>query len=81
MATIQDKIDTIEEADNYIAQSLIIKSYDNRGLTVKWLEENADPTDGTANRKERYFGTALTDQALNPLKRAVETETNVNDPR
>jgi len=39
MGTVQEKMTWIEtERPDYVKNSLIIKSYDERGVTMKWLE-------------------------------------------
>jgi len=52
MATLQDEMDTIEGGTDYVPNSLIIKSFDNNGLTFKWLESNVS---GTADRKQKFI--------------------------
>jgi hypothetical protein len=39
MVTVQEKMTWIEtERPNYVTKSLIIKSFDRNGVTMKWLE-------------------------------------------
>ena len=81
MDTVQTKRDAIETLSDYIEGSLIMKSYDDRGCILKWLAENADPSDGTSNRREKFLCTKIEDNNLNPMKRRVEAESLVNNPQ
>ena len=51
MVTVQEKIDEIEGGANYVTNSLILKSHDDRGLVLKWLEQDT----GVAERKELFI--------------------------
>lgn len=83
MATLRDKIQDIKNSTGYIAGSFIIKSADDDGLVAKWLEENADPGDGTANRKQRFMQLKKSEAKtiLQYRKRTVLYTIDVNDPQ
>jgi hypothetical protein len=51
MVTVQEKMDEIENGVNYVNGSLVIKSYDDRGVVLKWLEQSA----GVAERKKLFI--------------------------
>ncbi|RLE39469.1 hypothetical protein DRJ17_00785 [Candidatus Woesearchaeota archaeon] len=70
MVTVQEKMDAIESGPNYVHGSLIIKSYDDRGVVLKWLEQSS----GVAERKE-HFIELNEDESNMPL----ENRTAVND--
>jgi len=52
MALIKDTMDTIEQGTDYVTGSLIIKSFDDRGVVLKWLEDNGL---GSADRKQKFI--------------------------
>ncbi len=70
MVTVQEKMDTIEAGPNYVSGSLIIKSSDDRGVVLKWLEQS----NGVAERKE-HFIQLDEDESNLPL----EERTAIND--
>lgn len=70
MVTVQTKMDEIENGTNYVSNSLIIKSHDDRGMILKWLEQS----NGVAERKERFI--ELDEEESNM---ALESRTAIND--
>ena len=71
MTTLQEKWDTIELDSDYVPKSLIMKSWDYRGATLKWLVDNG----GVANRKERFF--ELDQNSIKVFKKDVLSEIDV----
>lgn len=67
MTTMQEEWDLIEAKSNHVLGSLIVKSSDERGCTLKWLEEE----NGIGKRKERFFHTKDGDSEGQILKREV----------
>jgi len=82
MATFKDEKDIITGGDDYIAGSLIIKAHDDNGIVLKWLEENASPSDGTSNRKERFIELDPTESEAKPAydDRTAVSTININNP-
>jgi len=80
MATIQDKINTIEDGADYVPNSLIIKSHDNKGCVLKWLESNQS---GTGDRKERFVELDETEATtvLRLFNKTAVSDIDVNDPQ
>jgi len=78
MANVQDKINTIEAVQDYVPNSIIIKSYDNKGLVLKWLEENQS---NTADRKEKFIELDESEKQSVPklLDRTAVSEIIVNN--
>lgn len=69
MTTVQDKMTEIESGPNYVNNSLILKCNDDRGLVLKWLEEDM----GVAERKELFIELSEAESNM-----AVEKRTAVN---
>ncbi|MCF7859185.1 MAG: hypothetical protein K9N07_07670 [Candidatus Cloacimonetes bacterium] len=69
MVTVQEKIDEIENGLNYVTNSLILKSHDDRGLVIKWLEQDL----GVAERKEIFIELNEDESHM-----AVEKRTSIN---
>jgi len=78
MAKVKDKKSDIENGANYVAQSLIVKSKDEKGVVLKWLESNAG---GTADRKEMFIATNINERGLALELRTVVTDIIVNQPQ
>ena len=76
MAKLQVTIDTIEAITEYVAGSLIIKSSDENGCVLKWLEDNGT----TADRKEKFVQTDIADKNKPVTRREVLGEIMVNNP-
>ena len=76
--TIQDKIDAIEAGTDYVPNSLVVKSFDERGCTFKWLEKNIYDT---ADRKQNFIelNPDEKDKSL-PLRTAVN-EIMISEPQ
>lgn len=51
MVTIKEKFTEIESQQNYVKNSLIVHSMDNRGAVIKWLVESG----GVAERKKIFI--------------------------
>jgi len=76
MSTVQDKINEIENQANYVNGSLIIKSYDDRGLVMKWLEQDF----GVAERKELFIELNEDDSHLDVEERTAVSQIEVEPP-
>lgn len=77
MATVKDKLDTIEAGTNYIGGSLFFKSGDIFGCVYKWLEEN---TSGGADRKEIFFELDPKEANLSFSEKTAVSDIMVNNP-
>ncbi len=51
MVTVKDKFTEIEAQQNYVKNSLIVHSMDNKGAVIKWLMESG----GVAERKKIFI--------------------------
>ena len=74
--TVQDVLDEIEAYDNYVTNSLINKSFDDRGCTYIWLAKNAQTS---AFRQEMFIATS---NSISPLEdRTVITYVTIGEAR
>lgn len=73
---VQDKINEIENGPNYVNGSLIIKSYDDRGLVMKWLEQ----FEGVAERKELFIELNEDESHLDVEERTALNQVEVEPP-
>lgn len=82
MATVKDEIQNVKNLTEYVKGSFYIKSADDDGMVIKWLEENASPTDGTSNRKERFIEMKKSESKTIPRyrKRTAVYTVDVNNP-
>ena len=67
MATVKDKFIEIESQQNYVKNSLIVHSMDNKGAVIKWLIES----DGVAERKKLFI-------ELNPSESELPLDDRTN---
>jgi len=73
--TIKELLDEFREQDNYVENSMINKSFDDKGCTFKWLVK----TNNKGFRREIFISTSnITD---NLEDRTVSTYLEVTDPR
>lgn len=79
--TIQDKIDQIKLLPNYVAGSVYIKSSDDSGCVLKWLETNQW---NTADRREMFLGTdelaRVDGMKIHIFNREIISETIISNP-
>jgi len=73
---VQDKINEIESGPNYVNGSLIIKSYDDRGLVMRWLEQ----FEGVAERKELFIELNEDESHLDVEERTALNQVEVEPP-
>jgi hypothetical protein len=66
MATIKDKFIEIESQQNYVKNSLIVHSMDNKGTVIKWLVES----NGVAERKKLFI-------ELNPIESNIPLDDRI----
>ena len=80
--TVKDKKNEITGGGSYIEGSLIVKAADDFGIVLKWLEENADPSNGTSDRKERFVELDPTEAKTISAydDRTAVSTTNINNP-
>ena len=79
MSSVQEVMNAIEAQANYVHHSLIVKDYDWRGATLKWLEYINPPTNTIGTRKEKFLCTAEADKLKEVLQREVEAETFLDE--
>ena len=74
--TVQDVLDAYTGEANYIANSMIVKSFDDNGATYKWLCKNSNGAG--AFRREIFIATSTTGTLED---RTVTTHVEISDPR
>ena len=78
MATIKAEKDIITGGGNYVPGSLIVKSHDDCGIVLKWLETNGT----TADRKECFIELDETEAGISEYDdRTAVSKIDLTNPR
>lgn len=75
--TVQDVLDIFTAETNYVANSMISKSFDDKGCVFVWLCHNHD-TNSSAFRREIFIATSTTGDLFG---RTVIEYVEVAEPR